>query len=193
MPILILYASEHGTTAEIAERLSSRIASQLPPTEVHALSDIDPTTLPNYTAIILGSAIHGAAWLPKATNFLTANKNALLQKPLFVFSVGAPDAMPKLLRGWWKRMEERKIKEKVEKVLGTKVKGEALFGGKLDEGEVGGCVSCCCGMFGGRTVGDFRKWEEVEAWADEVVGVLKKPAEGEGEGVEGESQRGLAD
>ncbi|KAF2467983.1 flavo protein [Lindgomyces ingoldianus] len=192
MPILILYASTHGSTAEIAERISSRIASQLPPTEVHALNDIDTSSLSNYTAIILGSAIHGAAWLPEASNFLTANKNALNAKPFFMFSVGAPETMPKWLRGRWARSEKRRIRERVEGVLGGKVKGEGFFSGKLDKGDAPGWLRCCCGLVGGGRYGDFRKWDAIEAWADEVVGILKGPVEGEGAG-EGESQRGLTE
>ncbi|KAF2253371.1 flavo protein [Trematosphaeria pertusa] len=177
MPILILYSSEKGSTGEIANRISSRIAEQLPPTEVHNIHDFDASRLDDYTAIVLGSCIHNMHWLPEAKAFLTANKNALISKPLFAFSVGAAGSMPKFVRAQSMKSEEKKMAHDVQKALDKKVKLHALFNGKVEKKDEPWLMRCCCGMLGGLTYGDLREWEKVDAWADEVVKDLKGSAE----------------
>lgn len=135
MPILIIYASPHGSTRAIAERISSRIASQIPPTEVHALSDIDPATLSSYTAIVIGSAVHKVAWLHDATTFVHANSTALANLPVFAFSVGAPAGMPKFVRARFERSEEKRLEGAVEKELKSgkaTLEAHKLFNGKFE-------------------------------------------------------------
>lgn len=181
MPILILYASDHGSTGEIAERISSRISSQLPPTEVYSIKNFNPDHLDQYTAIVLGSCVHGMAWLPEATEFLTANKAALAEKPLFAFSVGAPTAMPQIFRAKWQKVEEKKLREKAEKLLGTQLRAHTLFNGKFVKEDADKTMKIVCGLCcfccGGMRYGDFRDWYLIEKWADEVVAALKAPVE----------------
>ncbi|OCK79542.1 flavo protein [Lepidopterella palustris CBS 459.81] len=184
MPILIIYASPHGSTRAIAERISSRIASQIPPTEVHALSDIDPATLSSYTAIVIGSAVHKVAWLHDATTFVHANSTALANLPVFAFSVGAPAGMPKFVRARFERSEEKRLEGAVEKELKSgkaTLEAHKLFNGKFEREDAGWCVRTMFACFGGR-FGDFTDWDTVDKWADTIVAKLNKPVTGEGEG-----------
>ncbi|KAF2688469.1 flavodoxin-like protein [Lentithecium fluviatile CBS 122367] len=177
MPVLILYNTDHGSTAEIASRIASRIDAVLPPTEVHNLHDFDATTLPNYTAVILGSAVHGAKWLPEANTFCDVHKETLITKPVYAFSAGAPGALPKVFRNWCGNHEEKAIFEGLKKRLDGKVRMHRLFSGKIEREDLPGGLRMCCGLFGGMRYGDLREWDKIEAWADEVAADLKRDQE----------------
>lgn len=57
-------------------------------------------SLAGYDAVVLGSAIHDQAWLPEATRFVRENASALAGLPVWVFGVGMPGALPRVLRRW---------------------------------------------------------------------------------------------
>ncbi|KAF2258909.1 hypothetical protein CC78DRAFT_89229 [Lojkania enalia] len=174
MPILVLYSSEKGSTAEIATRISNWIAEKLPPTEVRNIKDFDASTLENYTAVIIGSCVHGMRWLPEAIDFCNANKKALMSKPLIAFSVGAPNAMPKLFRKRWGRWEQNKIGKEIQKMFEGRLRMHTLLEGKLDKEGEPMFLRICCAPFGGINYGDLREWDKVEAFADAVVTNLKE-------------------
>jgi menaquinone-dependent protoporphyrinogen oxidase len=173
MTIVILYSTDHGSTGEIAGYISSHIAEQLPPTEVHNIQDFDASLLDKYTAIIIGSPVHGAQWLDESIKFCSTHKDALISKPLFTFSVGAPGTLPKVLRNKWAELEERTIHQELQRALDGKVRMHTLFNGKVEKNNEPLFLRLCCGIIGGMTYGDLREWNKVEAWAKEVVTNLK--------------------
>ena len=168
MALLILYCTSKGSTAGIANRIRDRLSDKLQSVEVHDLQTFDASTLDNYTAFIIGSCVHGTAWLKEAKSFITANKAALTSRMLFAFSVGAPGAWPTpLTRRMLKSWEERKVGAELNRLLDGKVKHHTLFNGKLEEEVVEGCGCWCL------RPGDYREWIEVEAWADGLVDAFK--------------------
>jgi menaquinone-dependent protoporphyrinogen oxidase len=96
MRILVAYASADGSTAEVAEHLAARLATRghdvttLPVSRVGDLAAFD--------AVVVGSAIHSRQWLDEASLFVSRHRNALRQRPLYTFSVGMPDALPRFAR-----------------------------------------------------------------------------------------------
>ncbi|KAK7186878.1 flavo protein [Paraphaeosphaeria sporulosa] len=170
MPILVLYCTGHGSTADVAKHIASHIAEQMPPAECHDMHSFDVSTLNDYTAIVIGSAVHGAHWLPDATTFITANKAALTSKPLFAFSVGAPKALPKPISHRWQKWEDDHIYNNLQKLLDGRVVMHVVLGGKLDKEDVHCCSRWTCGLI---KEGDYKDWEEIDKWADSVVIALK--------------------
>ncbi|KAF2030260.1 hypothetical protein EK21DRAFT_89140 [Setomelanomma holmii] len=153
MPILVLYTTSQGSTAGIANRIAARIELRLPPCEVRNIADFNADYLPNYTAVVLGSPIHGAQWLDKAVKFYCDNKDVLILKPVYAFSVGAPNALPEWLRGKWGAFEEGKIEMSLQKALHGKVTRHTLLSGKLLPKKEPLVVRLCCGILGGEGVG----------------------------------------
>src|SRR6266516_95473 len=97
MASLLAYASEHGSTKEIAERISARIASHKLQTEclpTDRVADMSP-----YKYVIVGSAVHGMRWLPTVEKFLQDQQKPLGTAPVWTFSVGYPAGMPPFLLG----------------------------------------------------------------------------------------------
>ena len=98
MLVLVGYASAHGSTRQIAERVgsigSAAAASRSASSRSASLHDLEP-----YDAVVLGSAIHHGAWLPEATEVVRANAEVLAAKPVWLFSVGMVAALPRRLQG----------------------------------------------------------------------------------------------
>ena len=62
--VLVVYASAHGSTQEIAEYITARLAGSGLRVQAHSVVDApDPAA---FDAVVIGSAIHDRAWLPGA-------------------------------------------------------------------------------------------------------------------------------
>lgn len=91
--ILVTYASRTGYTAGVAEIIAKSLS------ETGSLVDVLPMrnvkSVSQYTAVVAGSAIQSAQWLPEAIQFLQANQLDLKQKPFAAFLVCMTLAMTK--------------------------------------------------------------------------------------------------
>ncbi|GAA2417806.1 flavodoxin domain-containing protein [Streptomyces glaucosporus] len=163
MTVLVGYASAHGSTAEIAERIGTLLAGRGHAVEVASLAAVPDTA--GYETFVLGSAVHGMAWLPEATAFVEDHRELLASRPVWVFSVG----MPAALHGPWKsltRHEEEKVTG--ELLAGLHPRGHALFSGVIAPEHLphsGRAIFKAMGL----RYGDYRDWEAVEAFADTVA------------------------
>ena len=83
--ILVAYASQTGSTAEIAEAIAKTLAESGAEVDVRRMQTV--TDLSPYRAVVAGSAIQGAKWLPEAMRFLKTHRQALSQKPFAAFQV----------------------------------------------------------------------------------------------------------
>ncbi|MDQ3886691.1 MAG: flavodoxin domain-containing protein [Actinomycetota bacterium] len=85
MTVLVAYASAHGSTRGIAERIATKLGEQGYRVQVRALGQVADTR--GYDAVVLGSAVHNQAWLPEATDFVHHNLGPLTERPVYTFSV----------------------------------------------------------------------------------------------------------
>lgn len=133
--VLVGYASEHGSTRTVAERIGARLGA-----DVRSLDEVeDPGA---YEAFVLGSAVHGQAWLPEAAAFVRANREMLAGRPVWVFSVGMPGA----LRGPWKLLagkEEPQVIGAIQAALGPR--GHRLFSGVVSRDHFPSPAAWCSG------------------------------------------------
>lgn len=75
MKILVAYATRHGATAGIAERIASRLAADGIAAEAHPVADVADVAL--YDAVVLGGAAYMAHWLKDATAFAKRHRQEL--------------------------------------------------------------------------------------------------------------------
>jgi menaquinone-dependent protoporphyrinogen oxidase len=81
--ILVAYASEFGTTGEVAEVIGEILCQEGNTVESKWINNVK--NLNNYDAVIIGSAIQYNRWMPEATEFVTANQNILSKLPVAYF------------------------------------------------------------------------------------------------------------
>ena len=164
MRILVAFASRNGSTAEIAERVAGRLRGAGRKVDVAEMGDGPEVS--GYDAVVLGSAVHNQAWLPEASDFVSRHVSALSGLPLWLFSVGMSDGLPRLLRAKAKELQEKRILG----LLGADVlepRGHRLFSGVYLEGQLKGAAHFSFRLIGGR-FGDFRDWAAIESWADGI-------------------------
>src|ERR1700761_4645914 len=128
MPTLLTYASAHGSTAEIANRIGAIIESKGVVIEILPVQEV--SDLSKYSSAIVGSAIQNYEWIQPAQTFLHDNSKALSKIPVWAFSVGCPWTVPKRLQKLWDvDSEEQSVKNDIEKEV--KLQQHTLFNGKF--------------------------------------------------------------
>lgn len=85
--ILVAYASAAGSTGGVAEAIGKTLSEgaslAVDVRPVKAVDDLTP-----YSAVVIGSAIHGGKGLPEATEFIQAHQERLRQMHTALFHVG---------------------------------------------------------------------------------------------------------
>ncbi len=174
MVTLIAYASKTNSTHEISLRLATRLngSDQAEvPAKVECVSVECVDNLDRFDAVVLGSAIHGGAWLPEASQFLARHAAALKERPVWAFSVGMTDGMPIWLRAKAAAKEEKQIRAAIEKV-GVGLESHRLFSGVGKRETMPWLIRMMWSCVGGR-FGDFRDWDAIEKWGDEIAGEIQ--------------------
>jgi menaquinone-dependent protoporphyrinogen oxidase len=161
--VLVAYATAHGSTREIAERIAARLTGSGLRTVCTSVTEVDDVH--GYDAFVVGSAIHNQAWLPEAIRFVRHHARVLGARPTWLFSVGMPAAVAPALRGWAAR-EGPKVLESMR----TRVhpNGERLFSGVVRRDQFPVAGRLVFWLLGGR-YGDFRDNEEIDGWAEDVA------------------------
>jgi menaquinone-dependent protoporphyrinogen oxidase len=70
MVVLVAYATDHGSTRGVTDRIAGRLQLRGVGAEACAVADVQEIS--RYEAVVLGSAIHGGKWLPEARQFAGA-------------------------------------------------------------------------------------------------------------------------
>jgi menaquinone-dependent protoporphyrinogen oxidase len=161
MSILITYATAKGSTREIAERMAERREAFGRPVECLPAKEVRTTSLPNYSAIIVGSAIHFDSWLYPACFFIRINAATLKAKPVWAFSVGMTGHEA------FRVDEELRIDRWIRKIV-PDLRGHKLFQGRFYQQDLGWFLRWVFKKRGMVRWGDERNWEAIEAWADGV-------------------------
>jgi menaquinone-dependent protoporphyrinogen oxidase len=168
MFILVGYASEHGSTRGIAQRVAATLSRHGNHVQVVALDRV-PDAGGYYDAFVLGSAVHGQAWLPLATDWLRRNGEGLGSRPVWLFSVGMPAALRGPLRALSGK-EEPKIRKAFPP--GIRLRDHRLFSGVFEADHVPFLGRLIFRLVGGR-YGDYRDWAEIDAWAEDIASHLE--------------------
>jgi menaquinone-dependent protoporphyrinogen oxidase len=161
MTVLVGYASEHGSTQGIAERIAARIGEHGSQVEVRSLDQIEDAD--DYDAVVLGSAVHNGSWLPEGTRFVRRNHVTLAERPVWLFSVGLARALGGRAEAHAKEPKEiPRFREAIHP------RDHHLFAGALGHDDIPPMGRMIWKVMGGR-YGDFRNWEEIDAWAEGIA------------------------
>ncbi|WP_035743391.1 flavodoxin domain-containing protein [Arthrobacter sp. MA-N2] len=167
MTVLVAYASALGSTKEIAQHVASRMAGVLDDVECRAVAEIESVT--GYEAVVIGSAIHNQAWLPEASLFVRRHAPGLATRPVWAFSVGMADALPKPFRKRAAAFQQ----ERIARVLSKEVplRAHRVFSGVYRPSQMPAPLRALFHLSGGR-FGDLRDWAAIDAWTDQMTAQL---------------------
>ncbi len=165
MSILVAYASKHGSTRGIAERIAEKLRAVGQDVQARPVGATDD--LAGYDAFVIGSAAYSTHWLKEAAEFVRSNRAVLADRPVWLFSSGplgteATDAKGRDLR------DAAEPKEIVEFSEALAPKEHRVFFGALDPGKLGFSERAIRKLPAARALlpeGDFRDWAEIDAWA----------------------------
>ncbi|RBY80795.1 flavodoxin domain-containing protein [Blastococcus sp. TF02A-26] len=168
--VLVVHASAHGSTAEVAERIAARLRTVSVVVDVRpAGPDLDlDVDLDRFDAFVLGSAVHDMAWLPEARDLAGRLAPALRGRPVWLFSVAGIDPRGRI-RGWMARQEVARVASGLPREL--RPRDHRLFGGvvRMDGVPLWGRVFY---LLARQRAGDHRDWAAIEAWADGIAAAL---------------------
>lgn len=172
MAVLVGYASDHGSTREIAERIAARLADRGVAVAVRPVAEVGDMS--GYDAAVIGSAIHGGDWLPQGAAFLERCQVELAGRPVWLYSVSSvgeessafPDAVSRRMRAMTKA-------PKAVGAVWDRVKPRAhhAFAGVIRPRDWGVRGRMFVAVFGGR-YGDHRNWAEIDRWAAGIASEL---------------------
>jgi menaquinone-dependent protoporphyrinogen oxidase len=83
MKTAIVFASKHGTTVKVAQKIQDGIGTAN--TDMYNLKDSSNIDLSRYDQIIIGGSIHAGSIQKKITRFCSKHTVDLVQKPLGLF------------------------------------------------------------------------------------------------------------
>ena len=158
MSVLVAYASKHGATEGIAMHIAERLRELGRDAEARTAEDV--TDLGGVEAVVLGSAVYAGSWMKEAMELVHHSANALALLPVWLFSSGPLGEEIK------DGMDQIRQLEELRETLNPR--DHRIFFGALDKEKLG---------FGERMIakavkapdGDFRDWDQIEAWAEGIA------------------------
>ena len=152
--MLVVAASRHGSTAEIASRIAGVLDADL--------CDADAAPDPSaYDAVVVGSAVYMGRWLEPARRFADANAEALAVRPTWLFSSGPVGDPPQPAEA----VDLHELAQRVHAV------DHHVFAGALDRTSLGRGERLVARAVRAAD-GDYRDWADVERWARGIAAAL---------------------
>lgn len=166
MKVQVICGTRLGTTRQIADHIALRleraglVAQSMAPQEVAG----DPAA----DAYVLGSGVYGGHWQKAIAHFARENAASLRQRPVWLFSSGpvgdtAAGSAP----------TEPKEASEFRRLLDAR--DHRVFAGALDRDAVEGSdLNRLERAITRRFIpeGDWRDWESIDRWADEIAASL---------------------
>jgi menaquinone-dependent protoporphyrinogen oxidase len=163
--VLVAYASRHGSTEGVAERIARRLRERGHEVALRPVAEAGEVA--SQEAVVVGSPVYDQAWLPEFDAFVRDAGAALASRRVWLFSVGTfGDTKP--LVGRLMPREPRDIGEVRRALRPVEYR---VFAGIIDRHQWPGASRLLFHAFGGR-FGDNRDWAAIDAWADRIAGSL---------------------
>jgi menaquinone-dependent protoporphyrinogen oxidase len=174
MKILVTYASRHGATKGISERIAQTLE---PRGHEVTLQPVDQVSaVAGFDAFIIGGAAYAGHWLKEATGFVRQNREFLASRPVWLFSSG-PIGTDLVDAKGRDVVEASRPTEFAEFAESIHPRDERIFFGAFDPDakpiglmeRFGAPFMRMPAVREALPAGDFRDWPQIEAWAEGVA------------------------
>jgi menaquinone-dependent protoporphyrinogen oxidase len=186
--VLVVYASRHGATRGIAERIGDVLRTEgleadvAPADQVAGVGTAD--------AVVVGSGVYMGTWLKEAIAFIERTEEMLADRPLWLFSSGPIPGPSRDKRGAVDPLTDAFGPEEgpgsggrkkiAELSATTHPRGHRVFLGAFDPNDPPKVTSerlvrMLPAVKNALPAGDFRDWDAIEAWAQEIAATLASP------------------
>ena len=180
MRVQVVYASRHGWTAGIAERIAGILRSE--GAEVVVADAADRPDPSGFDAYVIGSGVQIGSWHKEGTEFLARNQATLATRPVWLFSSGPLPGSSKMTEGTDRLTlalgpEEGPGSGGRKKIAALSdavhPRDHRVFYGAFDPHESPKSLQerLVRLMPVSKDIlpaGDFREWDAIEAWAREI-------------------------
>jgi menaquinone-dependent protoporphyrinogen oxidase len=170
--VIVVYASRHGATREIAQRVAAVLADRgCHASVIQAQEAPDPASA---DAVILGSAAYMGKWLDEATTYLRTHRKALRARPTWLFSSG-PVGTDLVDKQGHDVLDPPAFLVELAESIGAR--GTKVFFGRWDPDDTPASVAERLFRMLPISkellpIGDYRDWTAIEEWAAGIAGEL---------------------
>ena len=175
MSILVVHASKHGATREIAERIVDTLERAGQRAEARPVEQVGD--LADFTGFVVGSAVYFGHWMKDAAAFVRDNRDLLAQRPVWLFSSGPlgtdlTDAHGADVATAAEPTELGELREAISP------RDHHVFFGALDPAGLSFPERALRRLPAARGImpeGDFRDWAAIEEWARGIAQEMTQP------------------
>jgi menaquinone-dependent protoporphyrinogen oxidase len=174
MKVLVTYASRHGATEGIAERIARTL--QRPGLEVTLRPAEEAGAMDGYDAFVIGSAAYVSHWLKEASQLVRRHRSLLATRPVWLFSSGpiGTDLVDPKGRDVFEASRPAEFAEFAESIH---PRDERVFFGAYDPSakptglmeRLGAPFMRLSAVRASIPAGDFRDWPAIESWAEGIA------------------------
>ena len=178
MKVLVAFASRHGATRGIAERIAQTLERNGLDVTLQPAESAD--AVDHFDAFVIGSAAYMGGWLKEATQFVERHRSLLAGHSVWLFS-SRPVGTETVDAKGRDALEASVPKEFAEFADALHPRDQRIFFGAYDpDGEPVGLMERLGSVFTrmpavreALPAGDFRDWPQVEAWAEDIARALQ--------------------
>lgn len=156
--ILVAYASERGSTREVAEAVTTTLREEGLEVELTPAAEVEDVT--EYDGVVLGAAIYMGRLHQDARRFLERLRSELAEVPFAVFAMGPRSLEPGDVEGSRKQLEHG-----LARVPELRPIAVGIFGGVVDPTKLRFPLNRIAAS-------DARDWDAIRLWARHVARAL---------------------
>lgn len=158
--VLVIAASKHGSTLEIAEAIAVRIRSA--GLEADVREPVAVNSLDEHDAVVLGSAVYASHWLPAALDVIDRFGDEFATRPVWLFSSGPVGEQP---------LPESRPNDVDDLAASIGARDHKIFAGSIDKEDLGLGERAVVKLLRA-PIGDYRDWKAIRRWAGGIAKAL---------------------
>ena len=168
--VLVGYATRYGSTKGVAEAVAATLREAGIEVEVQPLRKV--RTLAGYRAVVLGAPLYIGHWLKDAQRFLRRHQEALMERPVAIFTLGPTRTDEHEWQGVHTQLDQALSKHPWLAPVAVE-----LFGGKYDPAKLRFPDRLLAGLPASplhqMPASDLRDWTAIRAWANNLADKLQ--------------------